>query len=91
MVQLFDDQKLDYQLVARGDHRLLSAERAIQTFVRTGIDSSFLKQSWNHALYRLVIILNMLRLSRLNPKISAYIQVNSNHNFNKNPLTSVGC
>ena len=32
MVQLFEDQKLNYQLVAPGNHRLLSAERAIQTF-----------------------------------------------------------
>ena len=33
----------------------------------------------------------MLQLSRLNPDISAYMQVHGNHNFNKHPLAPVGC
>ena len=47
MIQLFVDLNLDYQLVSPGDHRLLSAERAIQTFknhfiaVRSGMDPDF--------------------------------------------------
>ena len=69
MVQLFEDLNLDYQLVAPGDHRLLSTERAIQAFknhfiaVRSGMDSQFSKRAWHHALYQIVITLNMLRLS----------------------------
>ena len=37
IVQLFEDQNLDYQLVATGDHQLLSTERAIQTFKITSL------------------------------------------------------
>ena len=97
MVQLFDDQKLDYQLVTPGDHRLLSAERAIQTFknhfisVHSGIDSNFPKRAWHHTLYQIVITLNMHRPSRLYPDISVYMQVHRNHNFDKNSLAPVGC
>ena len=57
MVQLFDDHNLDYQLLAPGNHRLLSVERAIQTFknyfivIRSGMDSNFLKCPGHHTLY----------------------------------------
>ena len=66
MVQLFEDLNLDYQLVAPGDHRLLSAERAIQIVknhfidVRSGMDSQFPKRAWHYTLYRIFITLNML-------------------------------
>ena len=97
MVQLFEAQNLNYQLVAPSDHRLLSAERAIQTFknqfiaICSGMHSHFSKRAWHHALYQIVITLDMLRPSRLNPDISAYMQVHGNHNFNKHPLAPVGC
>ena len=97
MIQLFDDLNLDYQLVSPGDHRLLSAEGVIQTFknhfiaVRSCMDPQFPQRAWHHSLYQIVMTLNMLRPSRLNPDISAYMQVHGNHNFNKQPLAPVGC
>ena len=58
------------------------------------MDAQFPKRAWhhvtNHALYQIVITLNMLRPSRLNPDISAYMQVHGNHNFDKQPLAPVG-
>ena len=96
-VQLFEDQNLDYQLVVPGGHRLLSAERVIQMFknhfiaVCSGMNFHFLKRAWHHALYQIVITLNMLCPSRLNPEISVYMQVHGNHNFNNHPLVPVGC
>ena len=36
------------------------------------MDSSFLKRAWYHARYQIVITLNMLQPSHLNPEISAY-------------------
>ena len=48
MVKLIEDNKLDYQLAALGDHQLMPAERAIQTLknhfiaVCSEIDSAFL-------------------------------------------------
>ena len=76
MIQLFEDQNLDYQLVAPSDHQLLSAKRSIQTLknhfiaIRSGMDPNFPKRAWHHALYQIVITLNMLRPSQLNPKLS---------------------
>ena len=97
MVHLFKTQNLDYQLVAPGNHRLLSAERAIQTFknyfiaIRSGMHSHFPKRAWHHSLYQTVITLNILRPSRLNPDISTYMQVHGNHNFNKHSLAPIRC
>ena len=97
MVQLFEAQNLDYQLVTPGDHRLLSAERAIQTFknyfisICSDMHSHFLKRALHHALYQIVITLNMLQPLYLNPDISAYMQVHGNYNFNKHSLAPVGC
>ena len=55
------------------------------------MNSHFPKRAWHHALYQIVVALNMLRPSHLNPKISAYMQVHDNHNFNKHPVAPVGC
>ena len=79
IVQLFEDQNLDYQLVAPGDHRLLSAKRTIQTFnnyfiaVCSGMNFNSPKRAWHHALYQTVITLSVLLPSLFNPKISAYM------------------
>ena len=78
MIQMFEDQQLDYQLVAPGDHQLNTAEHAIQTFknhfiaVRSGMDSNFPKRAWHHSLYQIVITLNMLRPSRQSWHFSIY-------------------
>ena len=70
----------------------MQAERAIQTFenyfitVRSGTDSAFPEQAWNHILEHVVVTLNMLRPSRLNPKISAYMQLYGIFDFNKIPI-----
>ena len=50
MIQIFEKHKLDYQLVVPGDHRLIPAERTIQTFknhfiaIRSGMKFSLPKQ-----------------------------------------------
>ena len=78
MVTLIEDNNLNYQLAAPGDHPLMPAERAIQTFknhfiaVRSGTDPVFPERAWHHILEHVVVTLNMLRPSKLNPKISAY-------------------
>ena len=53
--------------------------------------SQFPKRALHHALYQIVITLIMLRPSRLNPDVSAYMQVHGNHDFNKHPLAPIGC
>ena len=97
MVQLFEQHNLNYQLAAPGDHKLMSAKRSIQTFknhfiaVRSSMDPNFLKQVWHHVLEHIVVTLNMLRPSRLNQKISVYLQLHGNFDFNKTPLAPAGC
>ena len=55
------------------------------------MNSHFLKGGWYHALCQIIGTLNSLSPSRLNTKISAYMQVHGNHNFSKHPLAPVGC
>ena len=75
----------------------MPAERAIQTFknhfiaVRSGTDSAFPARAWNHILEHVVVTLNMLQPSKLNPKISAYMQLHGIFDFNKTPIAPAGC
>ena len=74
----------------------MSAEKAIQTFknhfiaVRSGMDPSFPERAWHHILEHVVVTLNMLRPSKLNPKISAYMQLHGVFDFNKTPIAPAG-
>ena len=69
------------------------AERAIQIFkahfiaILSGADPDFPKNYWDLLLDHAMLTLNLLRLSRKNPMISAY----SVFDFNKPPLAHVGC
>ena len=46
---------------------------------------------WDRLLPQVIMTLNMLRRSRLNPGISAYEQVDGIHNFEQIPLAPLGC
>lgn len=66
-----------------GIHRANAAERAIRTFK-------------NHMIAGIsttdpIITLNLLRASRINPRLSAYAQVFGNFSFNDTPLAPPGC
>ena len=88
---------MSYQLASPGDHRLLPAERAIQTFknhlvaILHGANPNFPANQWGRLLPHAVATLNMLRQSRLNPRLSAYMQLLGAFDFNKTPLTPLGC
>ena len=75
----------------------MPAERAIQTFkdhfiaVHSGTDSAFPERAWRHLLAHVVVTLNMLRPSKLNPKILAYMQLYGIFDFNKTPIAPAGC
>ena len=81
---------LDYQIASPGDHQLNHAEKAIQTFINRfivicyGTDSSFPAKQWDQLIKHAVMALNMCQPSQINPKLSAYQQVN--FDFNKTPL-----
>ena len=75
-----DNPSLDIQLVPLYLRRRNSAERAIQIFkshfisILCGTYPAFPINLWNKILPQAMMTLNLLRTSRLNPKLSAYSQ-----------------
>jgi hypothetical protein len=86
----------DIQLVTPDDHRVNAAERAIQTWKNHWIagmgtlDPLCPMQLWCQFIEQAQDTLNLLRASRVNPKLSAYAVLEGQFNFNKTPLAPVG-
>jgi hypothetical protein len=89
-------QDITFQLVSPYSHRRNSAERAIRSFKDHLIarlcstDKSFPMQFWYRLLPQAVITLNMLRTSRINPKLSAATHIFGQYDFNRAPLAPPG-
>jgi hypothetical protein len=87
---------LEYQLVPPHVHRRNAAERAIQTFKNhllaflATCDPEFPISEWDRLLFQAELTLNLLRSSRVNPKLSAYAYLHGNFDFNKTPLAPPG-
>ena len=79
--QYMKSKNIDYQLVAPGMHRQNAAERAIRTFPLN---------LWDLLLEQAEDTLNMLRSSRLNPKLSAYAQLHGQFDLNATPIAPPG-
>ena len=77
-------------------HRRNSAERAIQTFKNHFIaglastDPNFPLSNWCRLLPQAELTLNLLRHSRLNPKLSAYALLEGVFDFTRTPLAPPG-
>ena len=90
------EEGIDYQLVPPGVHRRNAAERAIRTFKNHFIaglcstDKNFPLHLWDHLVPQAELTLNMLRGSRLNPKVSALTQLNGHFDFNRTPIVPPG-
>jgi hypothetical protein len=78
-------QDIAFQLVPPYSHRRNSAERAIRSFkdhLIAGLcstDKYFPMHLWDRILPQAVITLNMLRTSRINPKLSAATHIFGQH------------
>ena len=89
-------QNTDIQLVNPDDHRVNAAERAIQTWKNhflaglNTIDPNCPVQLWDEFVNQGMITLNLLRASRVNPKLSAYAQLEGQYNFDRTPMAPVG-
>jgi hypothetical protein len=87
---------LTYQLVPPHVHRRNAAERAIQTYKNhllsflATCNPEFPVFKWDRLLFQVELTLNLLRLSRLNPSLSAHVYLNGNFDFNKTPLAPPG-
>lgn len=89
-------KEVTFQLTPPGMHRRNAAERAIRTFKNHLIaglcstDPKFPLYLWDKLLPQALITLNLLRGSRLNPKLSAYSQVHGHFDFNTTPMGPPG-
>ena len=79
------------------NHQRNLAERAIETFknhfksILAGVDDSFPIRLWDRLLPQAILTLNLLRLSNTIPMILAWRYVHGNFDYNKTPLTPMGC
>jgi hypothetical protein len=85
-----------YQLAPPHIHRRNNAECATQTFKNHFIaglcfvDPTSPLKLWDKVLPQSTITLNLLRKSRINPRMSAYAQLNGHFDFNRTPLDPPG-
>lgn len=92
------DSDIDFQLLvpSRLLHRRNAAERAIRTFKNhfiaglCSVDKNFPLHLWDKMLPQAELTLNLLRGSRINPKLSAHAQMNGHFDFNRTPLAPPG-
>jgi hypothetical protein len=89
-------QGINYKLAPPHIHRRNSTERAIQTFMNQfiaglcSVDPTFPLKLWDKLLPQATITLNLLRKSRINPRMLAYAQLNGHFYFNRTPLAPPG-
>lgn len=90
------EQNIDFQLVPPGSHRRNAAERAIRTFQNhfiaglCSLDPDFPLHLWDRLLPQAEMTLNMLRGSRMNPRLSAHVQLHGLFDFNRTPIAPPG-
>lgn len=90
------DNDITLQLVPPGQHRVNAAERAIRTFKNHFIaglatcDPKFPISLWDRLIPQACITLNLLRASRINPKLSAHASVFGQFSYNHTPLAPPG-
>ena len=89
-------EDIEFQLAHPHMHRGNSAERAIQTFKNhfiaglCSVDPNFPLRLWDKLLPQATYTLNLLRQSCLNPRVSAYAQLNGHYDFNRAPMAPPG-
>ena len=88
--------EIDYQLTPVGLHRRNAVEKAGETFKNHFIsglcntDPQFPLSLWDKLILQAELTLNLLRLSRINPNLSPYAQLNGNFDFNRTPIAPPG-
>jgi hypothetical protein len=85
-----------YQLAPPDDHRSNAAKRAIRTAKNhlaagwASTDDAFPMYLWDKTLPQAELTLNLLRGSRINPKLSAWEQIHGRYDFNAHPIAPPG-
>ena len=92
----FQTKDIKYQLAPPHDHRTNSAERAIRTaknHLAAGwhsMDDKFPMYLWDKTVPQAELTLNLMRGSRINPKLSAWEQLHGRYDFNATPIAPPG-
>ena len=90
------EASVKFQLVPPYLHCTNAAERAIQTYKDHIIDGmsscepNFHLNIWDHLIPHATLTLNLLRPSRLNPRLSEEAQLNGAFGFSRTPLALPG-
>jgi hypothetical protein len=90
--QCIQGQQMQYKLVPLGNHLCSQAEHMIHTFkvhfisILAGVDNNFLLSVWCHLLEPTELTLNLLRQSKVAPKVSTYAHIHVPHNNMKKPF-----
>jgi len=89
-------EQVDYQLVLPHIHGCNAAKRAIRTFKNhfiaglCSMDKNFPLHLWDRLLPQAELTLNLLRGSRINPRLSAWAQLHGPFDFNCTPIAPPG-
>jgi len=89
-------QEVKLQLVEPHNHRVNTAERAIQTFKNRFIgtlgttDADFPLQLWDKMMPQVQDMINILRCSRIDPNKSAYEVLEGPYDWNRYPMAPLG-
>jgi len=92
----FKEEDIAYQLTPAYMHRRNAAERAIQTFkdhfkaILCSCDPRFPLFYWCLLIPQAVLTLNLLRTSRLNPKLLAWSCLNGPFDYDAHPIAPLG-
>jgi hypothetical protein len=95
--QYIHQQRIQFELVPPGNHRRNQAEHVIQTFkahfitILAGVHDKFPLSLWCHLLKPMELTLNLLRQSKVAPKISAFAHIHGHTDYTKKPFAPLGC
>jgi hypothetical protein len=95
--QFLQQQHITLELTPAHIHRRNAAERAIRTWKNhflaglASLNPKFPLRFWSSLLPQAEMSLNLLRQSRINPKLSAYAQLNGQLDYNRTPMAPPGC
>ena len=90
------NEQVTFELVPSNQHCRNAVERAIRTFknhLLSGLatcNPDYPLQEWDQIIPQAELTLNLLRKSRLNPKLSTWAYLFGNFDFNKSPLLPLG-
>ncbi len=94
---IHDMCKFDIELVPPGCHQRNAAKVTIRNFkahflsILAGVADNFPPSLWDRLLPQTKITINLIQQSNATPNVSAYAHLSCQFDYNKMPLTPMGC